>query len=82
MYWTPMYKEFPPMGVPLMVTVDRKIHEGPRKVVLGPVYRMQETKSGEIGFFEYASEDRRIGPEYFQVVAWAEWPIPWTGDDT
>ena len=27
--WTPISKELPPIGVPLLVTVDRKIAEGP-----------------------------------------------------
>lgn len=54
-----------------------RLQKGPPKAVLGPVYRMQETMAGEIGFFEYANFERRIGPDYFQVVAWMVWPAPW-----
>ena len=74
MDWMPMNQLHPPVGVPLIVTVERTIAEGPRYMVLSPVYYMMHPQNGDWGFFEYADFGRQIGPEYFKVIAWTRYP--------
>lgn len=72
--WTSIKDSPAPVGVPLMVTVDRGSCEGPRKVVIGPVYYMKSSFGGRWGFFENGSVDHQIGPDFFKVTAWMHWP--------
>lgn len=76
--WKPVESDgLPPAGVPLLVTVDRCGTEGPRRVVIGPVYYQKAVFGGHWGFFERGNEDHQIGPDFFKVTAWREWPDPW-----
>ena len=67
----------PPAGIPLLVTVDRGNMEGPRRVVIGPVYYMKTSFGGQWRFCEHGNEEHTIGPEYAKVTAWDEWPTPY-----
>ena len=75
--WMNISEGIPPMGMPLMVEVDRRgICAGSPFVILGPVYYLKAPTDGNWGFYEYADLERRIGPEYAVVVKWALWPTP------
>lgn len=71
--WNDISYGLPPVGVPLIVTVLR--HEmGKKYHVLPVVYYMKDYATGDWGFFEFGDLSRRIGPEYFEVIAWKEYP--------
>ena len=66
----------PPMGVPLIITLERNVPEGPRRVTLGPVYRIKDTDTGAIGYFVGGHLEDRIDQHYFKVIAYDMWPEP------
>ena len=69
----------PPVGTPLIVTVERDTTFGPRRAVVAPVYDMRSVATGEYSYFERGDENAQIGPEYFHVVAWTRYPLPYEG---
>lgn len=75
--WTPIEVKSPPAGVPLIVTVRRDVSEGPRLVVLDNVYYMKVRGNPDFGFYGAADENNQIGPSYFKVTAWMEYPEPY-----
>lgn len=80
-FWTPIKREAAPVGEAIMVTILRRC-EGSRLVVAGPVYKLKTTNKKDFGFYEFGDETREIGPEYFQVIAWARYPEPYTPEES
>ena len=79
MNWNKIEDGLPKAGVPLIVTVKRPPDCGEPLQAVGPVYYMKSFRTGKWGWFEFGNVDAQIGPDYFEVIAWAEYPRPYGG---
>lgn len=71
--WTDIEDGLPPVGVPLIVTVD-DIKEG-RRTVMCPVMYRKSFRCEKYGFYDaYGSY---LEPEWFPTIAWIEIPSPY-----
>lgn len=70
--WKDPEKTKPPMGVPLIVTIQRDWQK--HTETLGPVYYMKSPWDGKVQFRTSDNWDGVIGPDSIKVIAWDFWP--------
>lgn len=79
LYWHDIEDGLPPVGVPLIVTVEsdtyNELNVG-AKLCYPVVYRKSFVRD-EYRFYEHGLEDGIIGPDYFHVTGWIEFPKPY-----
>lgn len=72
--WTSIKDSLPPVAEPLIVTIYDSIRN--RRELRYPVFYRKSCYYDGYGFYEYGLEDNVLLPEYSEVLAWMELPIP------
>lgn len=78
MNWKPIEDGLPPVGVPLVATIEGEWCAGKERRVAMPVYYIKCEMTRGWRFVEMNSGGYSIiGPDLFKVVAWDYYPEPY-----
>lgn len=77
--WIPIKEKLPPLGMCIIVTIKNHIECG-KSELRYPVYYMEKPCDG--GYAFYCEDTGNILlPEYSEVTAWMQMPLPYCEDD-
>ena len=73
--WTNINDGKPPVGMPLIVTIDCTFRN--QRELRYPVVYRKSFYSDSYGFYEHGLEDQLLTAEYSPVIAWMPLPEPY-----
>lgn len=81
MEWTKVSEKMPPVGEPLIVTIEDKLNAGKRELRY-PVYHEKSAFSNDFHWrWKYGDLDYELLQDVSSVVAWARMPEPYQSDN-
>ena len=75
--WVSINEGLPPIGKALIVTIHDVLRQ--RRELRYPVHYRQSFYSDNYGFYQYGVEESILLPEFSEVIAWMELPMPYEG---